>query len=106
MNESVQREWGWNSVEPQKWDFEKLRETIKEFESALAERGHPDEYTCTQDVWDKLKETTRRTNSQGIGKTELDRVCGITVKVFGTTIECIDYITAGRIAGCRVQLLR
>ena len=116
MSENVDRDsvashcssasWGWCNVEPQKWDFEKMRETIKEFESSLAERGYPDKYTCTQDVWDKLKETTRRTHSQGIGKTELDRVSGITVKVFGTTMDCINYITAEKIAGRMVQLLQ
>jgi hypothetical protein len=98
--------WGWSNVEPQKWDFDKLRKTIKDFESALSEREYPDEYACEKSVWDKICETAKRTHSQGIGNSTLEQVCGIPVRVFESTSECVDYITASKINGKRVQLLR
>jgi len=97
--------WGFTNASPQEWDWDKAKRVLRDFESSLATREYPDEYVCTQEAWDAVKELVKRTHSQGIGRSELVRIAGVPVVIRETISACVDYIAASKMVGRRVQLI-
>lgn len=96
-------DWGWDNVDPDQIDFDKLRKIVKQFEEDLNARGLPDLYVTTDSTYHIIRRAMARSHLSGISSNNYMRLCGVPVKLFSTYSECLNYIRAIKL---RTILLR